>query len=177
MIKSAIFGILLLVPWLSFAETVPEPIRDTSYDWRCREADGAVISNHSRLDRALFRCQLEKIENPTIDYVVEAGRYRIEWNPPSEENTAVVEEPLRNASFHLFWEDPIENQNGSPLTDLALIRIHVEGPTTLRKSVAPGVQATIIDDVLPGVYTVWAYALDSEGHESVPSNSITKTAI
>jgi hypothetical protein len=58
---------------------VPEPIRDTSYDWRCVDANDVVVSNHTRQDKAMVACQNQALAHPGETYYIQAGRYRVKW--------------------------------------------------------------------------------------------------
>ena len=77
----------LLLVFLAFIEAAyahdfPEPIRDTPYDWRCVAAEGALVSNHTRHDKAIVSCQKAAMASPGVMYYIEAGRYRIVYDAP-----------------------------------------------------------------------------------------------
>lgn len=54
------------------AQTVQAPTRVTTYDWRCADASGAKISDHTRFDTAFITCL-----NDAKGFEVVGGRYRI----------------------------------------------------------------------------------------------------
>ena len=58
------------------ALNIPQPVRDTGYDWRCVNPDGTV-STHQRQDTAIFACQSRALADPAGTYYIEGGRYRV----------------------------------------------------------------------------------------------------
>jgi hypothetical protein len=98
-LKVLVIGVLLSSPL--WAQTIPQPVRDTSYDWRCVHEDGTVVSNHQRLDTAQYNCQLQAAANPGVTYYFFSGRYRVvvdgsspppvEPPPPDPEPEPVVD--------------------------------------------------------------------------------------
>lgn len=77
----AVILFTLLISERVFSQEIPEPVRDTSYDWRCIGADGVVVSNHTRQDKATVSCQRVAMANPGTTYYIEAGRYRVIVGP------------------------------------------------------------------------------------------------
>ena len=70
--------LLLMLPLVAGA--VPQPIRDTAYDWRCLDPVGQT-TYHQRLDTAIYACQVKAEANPGTTYYIEAGRYRVRVEP------------------------------------------------------------------------------------------------
>jgi len=77
----------------AWAQDIPQPVRDTSYDWRCVHEDGTVISNHQRLDTAQYNCQLQAKANPGVTYYFFSGRYRVFVDGVSTPPPVVPPEP------------------------------------------------------------------------------------
>ena len=82
-------------------------------------------------------------------------------------------------SVTLNWTPPTENEDGSPLTDLAGYRIYW-GPSVdnYPNSVTinnPSISSYVIDNLSPGTYVFAAKAFNSAGVESTFSNTATKT--
>lgn len=73
--------ILLFFPAIVFA--VPQPVRDTAYDWRCVNPDGTA-TNHQRQDTAIYACQTRAEANPGQTYYIEGGRYRVSVDAPTD---------------------------------------------------------------------------------------------
>lgn len=82
----------------------------------------------------------------------------------------------------LSWTAPTENEDGSPLTDLAGYRLYwarepgVPGvyPNTVTID-NPGVTIYVVEDLAPGTYEFVATAFNASGAESRFSNPTTKT--
>lgn len=68
---------------------VPDPVRSTSYDWRCVHENGTLVSNHTRQDQAIVACQNAAEASPGTTYFIEGGRYRVRVDgvptPPPED--------------------------------------------------------------------------------------------
>ena len=82
-------------------------------------------------------------------------------------------------SVTLSWTAPTENEDGSPLEDLAGYRIYWgttpgEYPNSLTID-NPGITTTVIDSLVPGTYEFVATSFNAAGVESVYSNTSTKT--
>ena len=84
-----------------------------------------------------------------------------------------------DGSTELSWTAPTEDENSSPLDDLAgydvhcwdgasqyTITIHVEDPATTKY---------VIDGLAPGTYLCAVAAIDADGRESALSNVVAKT--
>jgi hypothetical protein len=79
----------------------------------------------------------------------------------------------------LSWIAPAENEDGTPLTDLAGFMI-AYGPdeATLSQSIRienPSIDRYVIDDLAPGTYYFGVKAFSTEGTESSMSGLVTKT--
>ena len=77
------------------------------------------------------------------------------------------------------WTPPTENEDGSPLTDLAGYKFYWgTTPGVYSDSVTvnnPGISSYVIDNLAPGTYEFVARSFDSEGVESAYSNPTTRT--
>ena len=108
------FLVLILAIEHVFAHEFPEPVRYTPYDWRCVTSDGALVSNHTRQDKAIVACQKAAMANPGITHYIEAGRYRVLYgslpvDPPIDPvspTDPIVEPPI---------EPPVEPPIEPPL--------------------------------------------------------------
>jgi len=79
-----------------------------------------------------------------------------------------------DAQVTVTWDDPTTNEDGTPLTDLANIKIYRAGSDTLIATVGPGVET--FSEMRPdGEWCYYATAVDDDGNESVPSNTECKT--
>lgn len=89
--------------------------------------------------------------------------------------------PQKQAAFDvtLSWTAPIENDDNSPLTDLAGYVIHygTQAGEYSNQIVVNDPKATsyIIDDLSPGTYYFAITAINADGANSAPSNVIVKT--
>lgn len=54
-----------------------ESVRQTQYEWECKEQDGDRVSGHTRQDKAFQSCINLALANPQTPYFVEGGTYRI----------------------------------------------------------------------------------------------------
>lgn len=85
-------------------------------------------------------------------------------------------------SFEVCWQNPSENVDGSPLTDLAHVDVYwgtVQGtyPNSLQyDTTTPGAQniCTTVDPGAPGDYYVVATATNTQDEESAHSNTVLK---
>ena len=81
-------------------------------------------------------------------------------------------------SVTLSWIPPTENEDGTPLVDLAGYRVYWgQSPGTHTEVVNfdnPGLSRVVIDNVPPGTYEFVATSLNGAGVESRFSNAITK---
>jgi hypothetical protein len=82
-------------------------------------------------------------------------------------------------SVTLNWVAPTENEDGSPLEDLAGYQIYWgTSPGNYPNSLTidnPGLTTYVIDNLAPGVYEFVATSFNAAGVESVYSNPATKT--
>ena len=100
---------------------------------------------------------------------VRLGPFVIEILAPGANSGAVV----------LSWTAPIENEDGSPLTDLAGYRLYWgREPGVYPNSVTidnPGVTIYVVEDLASGTYEFVATAFNAAGTESRFSNPAIKT--
>jgi len=87
--------------------------------------------------------------------------------------------PVAGTSFTLGWVAPTENNNGSPITDLAGYKIHY-GTTSqdYTKVVAvsnPSLSRYVLDSLESGTYFFAITAYNSKGIESMLSGEISAT--
>jgi hypothetical protein len=89
-----------------------------------------------------------------------------------DEFTITVEQ-AGPVSFTLAWQAPTENEDGSPLTDLAGYRIYY-GTTSGKYSEevaleSPGLTSHVIDNLAPGTYFLVMTSVNSRDMESEPT--------
>jgi len=81
-------------------------------------------------------------------------------------------------SVTLNWTPPTENEDGTPLMDLAGYRVYWGQPPGTHTEVMnfdnPGLSRVVIDNLPPGTYEFVATSLNDAGVESRHSNAITK---
>ena len=79
----------------------------------------------------------------------------------------------------LNWTAPTENEDGTPLTDLAGYRIYWgTTPGSYPDSVTldnPGLTTHVVENLAPGTYEFVATSFNTAGVESSYSNPATKT--
>lgn len=85
-----------------------------------------------------------------------------------------------NASISLSWTAPLENEDGSVLTDLAGYVIYYgtsagDYDSSVRITNA-GITTYLLEGLTPGTYYLVATAVNTAGVESRPSNAITREA-
>ena len=175
--------VLLLVAAGAGAQ-VPEPIRDTGYDWRCVDAAGVTISNHQQQHKATVACQRAALASPGAMFFIEAGRYRVQQGetPPEDDTEPLPDPEPEPALVELRWQPPTENVDGSALEDGTAYRIYV-GETSGAYTRQIDVPDWAVNNWLvafeaheAGVTRWFAVtAFDSEGNESDYSNEVTKT--
>lgn len=88
----------------------------------------------------------------------------------------LVSIPVGAGPISFSWTNPTQNVDGTtfdPATELAEIRIYCNGDTT-PTFVSLGALESLADNVPPGTYTCYATAVNNDGAESGPSNSVTK---
>ncbi len=79
-------------------------------------------------------------------------------------------------ALKLCWINPVENVDGSTLTDLASINLYKDGQLQVTYAAdAPGSNQCVTFRLPEGVYQYRATAVDSEGNESAYSNQVEKT--
>jgi hypothetical protein len=92
---------------------------------------------------------------------------------------AITVQPVGDSSVELSWQAPTQNEDGSPLTDLAGYKLYWgTTPGEYPSSVTidnPGVLTYVLDNLVPNTYYFVATAFNSEGTESAPSEMATVT--
>ena len=92
---------------------------------------------------------------------------------------AITVESIGGGSATLSWTAPTENEDGSPLTDLAGYKIYWgTTPGTYPNLVTinnPGITIYVIENLGPGTYEFVSTAFNAAGVESAYSNTATKT--
>lgn len=113
-----------------------------------------------------------------------AGPLSVSWStdvPPTPD----VPEIAERGSALLSWSAPTENEDGTPLTDLAGYRVyHLRDGADQSAADCKIVSAQQVDtgNVLqynytglePGLHWFWVTALDASGNESICSNHVSK---
>ncbi len=86
-----------------------------------------------------------------------------------------------SGSAVLSWLPPTENEDGTPLTDLAGYKLYwgtssgkYDGSVTIDN---PGVTTYVLDNLAPATYYFVATAYNAEGAESEPSNEAVGTVL
>lgn len=155
----------------SFAPTASDPDGDTltfsinnKPSWASFDtANGALTGTPSSANVGVYN-------NVTI--TVSDGTDSAELGPFS-----ITVDSISLGSVTLSWTAPTENEDGTPLTDLAGYRIYW-GMTsgTYPNSVTidnPGLMTYVIDNLAPGTYEFVATSFDATGVESAYSNPAT----
>jgi hypothetical protein len=97
----------------------------------------------------------------------------------SLEPFAITVESIGMGSATLSWTAPTENEDGSPLTDLAGYKIYwatMSGPYPNSVTINnPRITTYVIENLAPGTYEFVSTAFNSAGVESTYSNTATKT--
>jgi hypothetical protein len=92
---------------------------------------------------------------------------------------AITVESIGMGSATLSWTAPTENEDGSPLTDLAGYKVYWgTTPGTYPNLVTinnPGITIYVIENLGPGTYEFVSTAFNTAGVESAYSNTATKT--
>lgn len=170
---AALFLAALLFGELVFAQAFPEPIRDTPYDWRCVGADGALVSNHTRQDKAIVACQKAAMANPGVTHYVEAGRYRVIYG------TLPIEPPIDPVPPPV--DPPIEPPLPGPPEQLPVAvyayTIDADGelidPKPLEGAhLARTVVYLAFDGAIPSKVKYWCCKSDVEGHTQGGSDEV-----
>lgn len=92
---------------------------------------------------------------------------------------SITVESVGNSSLELSWQAPTENEDGSPLTDLAGYKLYWgTTPGDYTNSVTidnPGVLTYVLDNLVPNTYYFVATAFNTGGAESSPSPMASAT--
>lgn len=135
-------------------------------DWTCADQTGALLSCHTRVDKAIEACANRSLIDG-VEYRVVPAEYRVvatvdEVPPPDPVLGAVT----------LTWSAPTLNEDGSQITALPLTYTIYESGAL----VARGVEATsfVVENLAPGSYSFTATATDALGRESRHSGTATK---
>src|SRR5690606_34531458 len=111
---------------------------------------------------------------PDIVIAVTDGADDATLGPFSIEVTAVA-----GGAAELSWEAPTENEDGTPLTDLAGYKIYWgTQPDEYTNSVTidnPAVLTYVLENLVPATYYFVATAFNAEGSESEPSEMASVT--
>jgi len=85
--------------------------------------------------------------------------------------------PLEVAhAMKLCWQNPSENIDGTPLTDLESIIVYKDGQQLATWAAdAAGSEQCMTFRLAEGTYDFFLTAVDSEGNQSSPSNTVRKT--
>lgn len=79
----------------------------------------------------------------------------------------------------LSWNPPVENQDGSPLTNLAGYRVYYgTSPGNYGTTIQidnPGVSSYVVENLAPNTYYFASTAFNTDGLESTFSNEVSKT--
>lgn len=91
---------------------------------------------------------------------------------------AISVDQLGTVSMTLNWNPPTQNEDGSPLTDLAGYKIYwgtVRGQYTHSATIDnPGVSSYVVENLSPGTYEFAGTSFNFDGVESEYSNPIVK---
>ncbi|HEX5421669.1 MAG TPA: putative Ig domain-containing protein [Gammaproteobacteria bacterium] len=92
---------------------------------------------------------------------------------------SITVQPVGDSSVELSWQAPTQNEDGTPLTDLAGYKLYWgttpgEYPSSITID-NPGVLTYVLDNLVPNTYYFVATALNTEGTESSPSDMATVT--
>ncbi len=169
---------------------VPQPVvlHDTPYVFQpeATDDDGDILhfSISNAPPWATFETTTGRLEGtpsaadiglyPDIVIAVTDGADDAALGPFSIEVTAVA-----GGSAELSWEAPTENEDGSPLTDLAGYKIYWgTQPDEYTNSVTidnPAVLTYVLENLVPATYYFVATAFNAEGSESDPSEMVSVT--
>ena len=85
-------------------------------------------------------------------------------------SVSVTEAPVKRVSLTVTWEPPVENEDGTPLTDLAAYKFYYGTSSgSYSKEVRvnnPGLTSYVIEDLVPDTYFVAVSAINKAGRES-----------
>jgi Putative Ig domain len=92
---------------------------------------------------------------------------------------SITVQAISLGSTTLSWTPPTENEDGSPLTDLAGYKLYWgTTPGVYPNSVTltnPGLTSYVVDNLVPGTYQFVATSYNTAGMESAYSNPATRT--
>ena len=92
---------------------------------------------------------------------------------------SITVQAISLGSVTLSWTPPTQNEDGTPLTDLAGYKIYWgTTPGVYPNSVTlsnPGLTSYVVENLVPGTYEFVATSFNSAGMESVYSNPATRT--
>jgi hypothetical protein len=139
--------------------------RVSDFDWQCADAAGVKISDHQRFDTAFVAC----LNAPNGAYV-QGGRYRINRAPAPVAGSAT-----------LSWTPPVQNVDGTLLTNLAGHRIsYGASAAALTQTIqvpSPSVKTFVVSDLAPGTWYFTVRAYTSNGTESAQSSVASKVVM
>ena len=75
------------------AEISVESVRQSPFDYACTETTVGVLSKHQRLDKAAAACLERELNDPSGQYEVHGGRWRIEVTKPAQAAVVTVSNP------------------------------------------------------------------------------------
>jgi hypothetical protein len=92
---------------------------------------------------------------------------------------SITVQDVAPGSVELSWEAPTQNEDGSPLTDLAGYKVYWgTTPGEYPNSITidnPSVMTYLVDNLAPNTYYFVATAFNTEGAESAPSDMASAT--
>jgi hypothetical protein len=92
---------------------------------------------------------------------------------------SITVQDVAPGSVELSWQAPTENEDGSPLTDLAGYKVYWgTTPGEYPNSITidnPGVMTYLVDNLAANTYYFVATAFNTDGTESAPSDMATAT--
>lgn len=148
-----LFLISALLPALLYA-AVPQPVRDSAFDWRCLNPDGTA-SNHQRQDTAIFACQVRADANPGQAYFIEGGRYLVlvepvvapepipEPEPTPEPEPEPTPDPVPSDGYTLSDIGPVPFAYSTPIPPTTTSEVTVTPATLGAHASVDGVQITL----------------------------------
>lgn len=148
-------------------------VRVGQCDWQCADTNFQRLSCHQRQDTAFEACANRALADGG-EYMVLGGQYKV-----TAETDSTPTDPPISGSATLTWDAPTQNDDGSPLTDLAGFRLYYGD--------LPGIYATVIEiddptvttytvnDLTPGEWHFAATAINEAGRESEQSAPTSKT--
>lgn len=163
-------------------------VQDTQYDFqpRVRGADGTdlIFSIRGKPEWAVFMTDTGRLTGTPSP--AEVGmRYRVQISVSDGAETVKLPAFMLSVVAYgtsqvtLGWQPPSQNEDGTPLTDLAGYRIYwgtVDGefPNVIDVD-NPGLSTYVVDNLVPNTYHFATTAYDADGFESVLSNVASTT--